>query len=87
MQFKIGVCFCFYFPFNFSELWFLTRIDHVDVIENNIAGSVATYQVTLYVHNKCPFPKWPATAPNIGYPKPKTQNVSSIRTNKQITYR
>ena len=68
MKFKIGVCFCFYFPFNFNELWFLTRIDHADVIENNIAGSVAAYQVTLSVHNKCLFPIWPATAPNTGYP-------------------
>uniref|UniRef100_A0A7N2QZW4 Thaumatin-like protein n=1 Tax=Quercus lobata TaxID=97700 RepID=A0A7N2QZW4_QUELO len=33
-----------------------------------LTGSVATNQVTLYVHNKCLFPIWPATAPNTGYP-------------------
>ncbi|XP_075675112.1 thaumatin-like protein [Castanea sativa] len=33
-----------------------------------LTGSVAAYQVTLNVHNKCPFPIWPATAPNSGYP-------------------
>nr|POF25608.1 hypothetical protein CFP56_28106 [Quercus suber] len=33
-----------------------------------LTGSVATNQVILYVHNKCLFPIWPATAPNTGYP-------------------
>lgn len=26
------------------------------------------HTVTFYVHNKCPFPIWPATAPNAGHP-------------------
>ena len=59
---------CILLPCNFNDLRFLTRIDNVDVIANHIAGSVATNQVTLYVHNKCLFPIWPATAPNTGYP-------------------
>ncbi|KAF5457196.1 hypothetical protein F2P56_021314 [Juglans regia] len=32
------------------------------------AGITAAHQVTFYVHNKCPFPIWPATAPNTGHP-------------------
>ncbi|XP_027357841.1 thaumatin-like protein [Abrus precatorius] len=31
-------------------------------------GKVEAHQVTFYVHNKCPFPIWPATAPNTGQP-------------------
>ncbi|KAF3955254.1 hypothetical protein CMV_019501 [Castanea mollissima] len=33
-----------------------------------LTGSAAATQVTLYVQNKCPFPIWPATAPNAGNP-------------------
>lgn len=32
------------------------------------AGQVQSRDVTFYVHNKCPFPIWPATAPNTGHP-------------------
>ena len=32
------------------------------------AGNVLAHQVAFYVHNKCPFPIWPATAPNNGQP-------------------
>ncbi|WJX70451.1 hypothetical protein P8452_54563 [Trifolium repens] len=31
-------------------------------------GSVEGHQATFYIHNKCPFPIWPATAPNTGQP-------------------
>ncbi|KAI6700611.1 hypothetical protein NL676_014935 [Syzygium grande] len=31
-------------------------------------NAVLAEQVTLYVHNKCPFPIWPATASNTGQP-------------------
>ncbi|XP_061345325.1 pathogenesis-related thaumatin-like protein 3.5 [Gastrolobium bilobum] len=31
-------------------------------------GIVVAHQVTFYVQNKCPFPIWPATAPNNGQP-------------------
>lgn len=33
-----------------------------------MAGNAAAQEVTFYVHNKCPFPIWPATAPTIGQP-------------------
>jgi hypothetical protein len=32
------------------------------------AGKVDGHQATFYIHNKCPFPIWPATAPNTGQP-------------------
>ncbi|KAG2714392.1 hypothetical protein I3843_03G027700 [Carya illinoinensis] len=32
------------------------------------AGNAAAHQVTFYVHNKCSFPIWPATASNTGFP-------------------
>ncbi|XP_059449818.1 pathogenesis-related thaumatin-like protein 3.5 [Corylus avellana] len=32
------------------------------------AGNAAASQIAFYVHNKCPFPIWPATASNVGYP-------------------
>ncbi|KAL5582432.1 hypothetical protein UlMin_014874 [Ulmus minor] len=31
-------------------------------------GHVKAHTVKFYVHNKCPFPIWPATAPNNGHP-------------------
>nr|AFK33451.1 unknown [Lotus japonicus] len=30
--------------------------------------NVEAHQVTFYIHNKCPFPIWPATSPNSGQP-------------------
>ncbi|KAL5740137.1 hypothetical protein ACOSQ2_029317 [Xanthoceras sorbifolium] len=33
-----------------------------------LSGQVLGHTVTFYVHNKCPFPIWPATAPNTGHP-------------------
>lgn len=33
-----------------------------------ITGSAAAHPVTFYVQNNCPFPIWPATASNTGYP-------------------
>ncbi|WVZ19534.1 hypothetical protein V8G54_006856 [Vigna mungo] len=32
------------------------------------AGNAEAHQVALYVHDKCPFPIWPTTAPNNGQP-------------------
>ncbi|KAI4320446.1 hypothetical protein MLD38_033926 [Melastoma candidum] len=32
------------------------------------SGRADLEQVTFYLHNKCPFPLWPATAPNTGHP-------------------
>ncbi|KAB2008393.1 hypothetical protein ERO13_D10G087800v2 [Gossypium hirsutum] len=32
------------------------------------SGHSLAHTVTFYVHNKCPFPIWPATAPNTGHP-------------------
>ncbi|GLU11176.1 hypothetical protein SLE2022_279370 [Rubroshorea leprosula] len=32
------------------------------------SGAAAAHTVNFYVHNKCPFPIWPATAPNTGQP-------------------
>ncbi|KAL4324151.1 hypothetical protein GQ457_11G021730 [Hibiscus cannabinus] len=32
------------------------------------SGKSLAHTVTFYVHNKCPFPMWPATAPNTGCP-------------------
>ncbi|KAK4765387.1 hypothetical protein SAY86_026477 [Trapa natans] len=34
----------------------------------NAAGAAAAEQVAFDVHNKCPFPIWPAIAPNAGNP-------------------
>lgn len=31
-------------------------------------GKVTCHEVTFYVQNKCPFPIWPAVAPNSGHP-------------------
>ncbi|KAF7819661.1 thaumatin-like protein [Senna tora] len=31
-------------------------------------GEAGAHEVTFYIHNKCPFPIWPATAPNNGQP-------------------
>ncbi|CAI8594377.1 unnamed protein product [Vicia faba] len=35
---------------------------------NNFYGKVEGHQATFYIQNKCPFPIWPATAPNSGQP-------------------
>ena len=50
------------------KLFLCARITPTDLIENYIAGSATAHQVTIYVHNKCPFPVWPATASNAGFP-------------------
>ncbi|KAJ6958839.1 thaumatin-like protein isoform X2 [Populus alba x Populus x berolinensis] len=33
-----------------------------------LSGRSSGHQVAFYVHNKCPFAIWPATAPNTGHP-------------------
>ncbi|WKA04489.1 hypothetical protein VitviT2T_022523 [Vitis vinifera] len=43
--------------------WFLFLIWHFMSPEN-----AAAQPVSLYISNKCPFPIWPATAPNAGHP-------------------
>lgn len=56
-------CFCFYLLCNFQ--WLNVAIAYL--IENHIVGSAAATKITYYVHNKCSFPIWPATASNTGY--------------------
>ncbi|CDY30841.1 BnaC04g26960D [Brassica napus] len=33
-----------------------------------VYGKITCHEVTFYVQNKCPFPIWPAVAPNSGHP-------------------
>ncbi|KAK9272619.1 hypothetical protein L1049_002994 [Liquidambar formosana] len=33
-----------------------------------LSGNAVAHEVSIYVTNKCPFPIWPATAPNTGHP-------------------
>ncbi|KAI4351557.1 hypothetical protein L6164_005914 [Bauhinia variegata] len=48
---------------NIVATFFLFLICH-----SILSGNAMAHQVTFYVHNKCPFPIWPATAPNSGQP-------------------
>ncbi|OWM71608.1 hypothetical protein CDL15_Pgr005795 [Punica granatum] len=52
------------FPIFVSAISVISFFWH-SLLSGNIA---AAEQVTFYVHNKCPFPIWPATAPNTGNP-------------------
>ena len=38
------------------------------VYDHMFIGKVICHEVTFYVQNKCPFPIWPAVAPNSGHP-------------------
>ncbi|KAF2316209.1 hypothetical protein GH714_041550 [Hevea brasiliensis] len=38
------------------------------ILNSFLSGPAFAHQVTFYVHNKCPFPVWPATAANRGHP-------------------
>ncbi|XP_050224223.1 thaumatin-like protein [Mercurialis annua] len=38
------------------------------ILHSSLSGPALAHQVTFYLHNKCPFPVWPATASNTGHP-------------------
>ncbi|EEF44982.1 Protein P21, putative [Ricinus communis] len=38
------------------------------ILHSLLSGPALAHQITFYVHNKCPFPIWPATASNTGHP-------------------
>ncbi|CAI0455786.1 unnamed protein product [Linum tenue] len=43
-------------------------VSFIFYIQLHLLGVALGNQVTFYVHNKCPFPIWPATASNTGHP-------------------
>ncbi|KAB5516308.1 hypothetical protein DKX38_026956 [Salix brachista] len=46
-----------------TDAFFLFLVYH-----SFLSGQSLGHQVAFYVHNKCPFPIWPATAANTGHP-------------------